>query len=277
MKLKSKTIVPYKGEVVDLCVANSHTYNVEGVAVHNSGGGSLVAYVLYITDLDPLFWDLPFARFLSVYRKGAPDIDCVHCDHLVIMADGSHKRAGDIVSGDTVLGGDGLSHAVTATYSRGLRYLEDAVWVRVKADDGTLGHMLTVPGHKFVRDDGEVVYCRDLNVGDMLMATCPVEVVSIEHGGYFMPKLEEGNFWIVSIEHGGYGSSQGQYVDLTVEDDHRFHVIPFTVSVTTDGTVDHQIGYCTGTIPGTFIACGEAGNYCSDPCMNSASQVDRPT
>jgi DNA-directed DNA polymerase III PolC len=40
-----------------------------------SGGGSLVAYVLYITDLDPLFWDLPFARFLSVYRKGAPDID----------------------------------------------------------------------------------------------------------------------------------------------------------------------------------------------------------
>lgn len=75
MKLKSKTVVPYKGEVVDLCVANSHTYNVEGVGVHNSGGGSLVAYVLHITDLDPLFWDLPFARFLSVYRKGAPDID----------------------------------------------------------------------------------------------------------------------------------------------------------------------------------------------------------
>lgn len=40
-----------------------------------SGGGSLVAYVLHITDLDPLEWDLPFARFLSVYRKGAPDID----------------------------------------------------------------------------------------------------------------------------------------------------------------------------------------------------------
>lgn len=40
-----------------------------------SGGGSLVAYVLYITDLDPIFWDLPFARFLSVYRQGAPDID----------------------------------------------------------------------------------------------------------------------------------------------------------------------------------------------------------
>jgi DNA polymerase III alpha subunit len=75
MKLKSKTVVPYKGEVIDLCVENSHTYNVEGVAVHNSGGGSLVAYMLYITDLDPLKWDLPFSRFLSIYRKGAPDID----------------------------------------------------------------------------------------------------------------------------------------------------------------------------------------------------------
>lgn len=75
MKLKSKTIVQYKGEVVDLRVENSHTYNVEGVGVHNSGGGSLVAYVLYITDLDPLRWDLPFSRFLSVHRKGAPDID----------------------------------------------------------------------------------------------------------------------------------------------------------------------------------------------------------
>ena len=40
-----------------------------------SGGGSLVAYVLYITDMDPIKWDLPFARFLSVHRKGAPDID----------------------------------------------------------------------------------------------------------------------------------------------------------------------------------------------------------
>ena len=40
-----------------------------------SGGGSLVNYVLFITDLDPIEWDLPFARFLNVNRKGAPDID----------------------------------------------------------------------------------------------------------------------------------------------------------------------------------------------------------
>lgn len=187
-----------------------------------SGGGSLVAYVLYITDLDPLKWDLPFARFLSVYRKGAPDIDCVHEKHLVVMADGTYREAGKIEEGDEVLGGDGLPHKVIATYSRPLKYYENAVWVRVRASDGTLGHILVVPGHKFVTETGEVVYCSDLKVGDRLMATIPVEVVCIEHGGW--------------------GSVEGNYVDLTVEDDHRFHLIPFNLKETKYG-ISHDIGY----------------------------------
>jgi len=106
MKLKSKTIVPYKGEVVDLCVANSHTYNVEGVAVHNSGGGSLVAYVLYITDMDPLKWDLPFARFLSVHR-------CLSPETKVLMSDGSSVELRTVKVGDIVITQDGSSHEVT--------------------------------------------------------------------------------------------------------------------------------------------------------------------
>lgn len=40
-----------------------------------SGGGSLVNYVLYITDLDPIRWNLPFERFMNLARIGIPDID----------------------------------------------------------------------------------------------------------------------------------------------------------------------------------------------------------
>lgn len=40
-----------------------------------SGGGSLVNFVLHITDLDPIRWNLPFERFMSVHRVGIPDID----------------------------------------------------------------------------------------------------------------------------------------------------------------------------------------------------------
>jgi len=51
-KLISKKLVPYDGKVIDLCVENSHTYNVEGKAVHNSGAGSLVNYLLGITQIE---------------------------------------------------------------------------------------------------------------------------------------------------------------------------------------------------------------------------------
>lgn len=41
-----------------------------------SAGGCLVAYLLGITHLDPIRYDLLFDRFLTPGRKGFPDIDC---------------------------------------------------------------------------------------------------------------------------------------------------------------------------------------------------------
>ena len=49
-----------------------------GVAVgpgRGSAAGSIVAYALNITDLDPLANDLLFERFLNPARKSMPDID----------------------------------------------------------------------------------------------------------------------------------------------------------------------------------------------------------
>ena len=40
-----------------------------------SGAGSLVAYSLNITDLDPLSYDLLFERFLNPERVSMPDFD----------------------------------------------------------------------------------------------------------------------------------------------------------------------------------------------------------
>ena len=40
-----------------------------------SGAGSLVAWTLNITDMDPIEYGLLFERFLSIHRKGYPDID----------------------------------------------------------------------------------------------------------------------------------------------------------------------------------------------------------
>ena len=44
-----------------------------------SGAGSLVAYALRITDLDPLAYDLLFERFLNPERVSMPDFDVDFC------------------------------------------------------------------------------------------------------------------------------------------------------------------------------------------------------
>ncbi len=41
-----------------------------------SAAGSLVCYLIGITDLDPILWGLSFDRFLPEGRKDLPDIDC---------------------------------------------------------------------------------------------------------------------------------------------------------------------------------------------------------
>src|SRR5258708_12625344 len=54
-----------------------------GVAVGRGGGsgaGSLVAYSLGITDLDPLRYDLLFERFLNPERVSMPDFDIDFCE-----------------------------------------------------------------------------------------------------------------------------------------------------------------------------------------------------
>ena len=71
-QITSKEYVHHKGKVYDLTVEDSHSYNIEGLIVHNSGAGSLVAYSVGITKVDPLEYDLLFERFLNPERGKLP-------------------------------------------------------------------------------------------------------------------------------------------------------------------------------------------------------------
>ena len=50
-----------------------------GRAGRGSGAGSLVAYALTVTDLDPLRFGLLFERFLNPERVSMPDFDIDFC------------------------------------------------------------------------------------------------------------------------------------------------------------------------------------------------------
>jgi len=66
-----------------LIVADLMKYaNDKGIAVgpgRGSGAGSIIAYALNITMLDPLKYNLPFERFLNPDRVSMPDIDTDFC------------------------------------------------------------------------------------------------------------------------------------------------------------------------------------------------------
>lgn len=67
------------GNVYDLSISNEENYLTTSFLVHNSAGGSLASYVLDITRVDPLKYDLMFERFLNPDRVSLPDIDLDFC------------------------------------------------------------------------------------------------------------------------------------------------------------------------------------------------------
>ncbi|NEW61404.1 DNA polymerase III subunit alpha [Sulfurovum sp. bin170] len=82
IKLKVRKVEEQKKEktkVYDFTVENDHSYTTSNYIVHNSAAGSLVAYSLEITDIDPMPYGLLFERFLNPERVSMPDIDMDFC------------------------------------------------------------------------------------------------------------------------------------------------------------------------------------------------------
>lgn len=61
--------------IVSDYVNYSKTHNILVGPGRGSAAGSLVSYLLNITEVDPLSFNLQFERFLNPYRKSMPDID----------------------------------------------------------------------------------------------------------------------------------------------------------------------------------------------------------
>ena len=61
-------------DVFDLTVKDTHNFVINNICVHNSGGGSIVNYLLQISELDPIEYDLIFERFLNPERVSMPKL-----------------------------------------------------------------------------------------------------------------------------------------------------------------------------------------------------------
>jgi intein/homing endonuclease len=79
LKIRSINKFHHTGKVYDITVPKDTSYVGNAIAIHNSAAGSLVAYCLKITNIDPIHHGLLFERFLNPERKSMPDIDTDFC------------------------------------------------------------------------------------------------------------------------------------------------------------------------------------------------------
>lgn len=105
--LETKTRVDYELSVISkkgyspyfLVVADLMRYAREANILTNTRGsaaGSLVSYLTHITTVNPLFFKLPFERFLNPDRPSAPDIDMdVADDKRDALIDYARRKYGD--------------------------------------------------------------------------------------------------------------------------------------------------------------------------------------
>lgn len=218
MKIVKKTKFNYVGKVYDLCVENSHTYNVEGKSVHNSGAGSLVCYLMGITLVDPVEHGLLFERFLSENRNEPPDIDCLHKHTLVVTPNGL-KKIEDIRCGDHVIDANGEEQEVLFRQIRNVRKNE-LIYEVVTLSNGTIGCIVASSYHKFLKHDGAVVLCKDMSVGDVLSPDAKILAINVRHADI-------------------------ELVDITVANSSSFRIIPFSVVEVEDQNLDRFIFYVT--------------------------------
>ncbi len=77
--IKTKGYSPYFLVVADL-LNYAHAHGILS-NIRGSVSGSLVTYVSYITNINPLEYEIPFERFLNPDRPSAPDIDMDYADN----------------------------------------------------------------------------------------------------------------------------------------------------------------------------------------------------
>ena len=68
LTITKKEEIDYCWKVYDIEVENENSFICNDVVVHNSAAGSLICYLLWITEVDPIPYDLFFERFIDFNR-----------------------------------------------------------------------------------------------------------------------------------------------------------------------------------------------------------------
>lgn len=184
-----------------------------------SGAGSLVCYVLSITQLDPLQHGLLFSRFMSKVKHGMPDIDCLDSNHLIVMSDGTHKKISEVKENDAILSMNGSIEKVNLVQTRN-QTKKDKTFTLFIYENEEYGAITCNHKHKFFLDDKTIKFCNELKVGEKLYKTS-----TNKNSPVIIAIAEELN-------------SEQTLTDISVSGDCSFQVIPWDCIQVEDNSYD---------------------------------------
>lgn len=184
--IKAKNYTDYFLIVEDMIRYAKDTYGEWTVGPgRGSAAGSLVNYLIGITNVDPLKHQLLFERFLDPSRDDPPDIDCLHELTPVAMAEGDYKLLKDIRAGDKVFDHEGYPREVLNISTRIAQPTKEMVLeIIVQYQNGDYrnqGSFICPNHHRMVDAYGQIITAGELKVGDKIQTGdgLSVSVVSI--------------------------------------------------------------------------------------------------
>lgn len=183
-----------------------------------SAGGSLLAYVLNITQMDPIKHDLLFERFMTRKKRSFPDIDCLSSNIKVLQATGAPKPLSEMKVGDMVLDLNNEPARVLAVQHRASTK-NDVLWTVVVNVNGTYGSFIGNHKHRIFLEDGTEAQVGKLEVGDRIHSFGKMAIV----------------VGLISL------NSEVQLTDITVEGSASFQILPFNVMIETTSTHRHTL------------------------------------
>jgi DNA polymerase III alpha subunit len=185
-----------------------------------SSVGSLINYLLGITQIDPLRYGVIFERFISLSREGLPDIDCLSALHMIKLSNGDYKLLAHVSVGDEVIDIDGIPRKILGVDHRRSN-TKDVILEILIDQEGTLGTLVCNHKHRFFDKNRSIVFSSDLKPGDELHCLDPMATTKVLRVRALLDSIE--------------------LVDIVVEGTSSFQVVPFDV-VDNEVHSFHQLG-----------------------------------
>ncbi len=144
-----------------------------------SAAGSIVSYLLNITDIDPLRHDLLFERFLNPARISMPDIDIDFCyEKRSEILDYVGRRYGRENVAQIITFGTMLARAVVRDVGRVMDFTYSEVDKIAKMIPMSVGHTVTLKEAISLNPDLENVYKTDSRIKKLIDVATQLEGVS---------------------------------------------------------------------------------------------------